>query len=273
MKKIDRREILFLIGGTALGSSLLGKSSPISANEMLSEPFKLAQKHSLWKPRELNLQKIIPTAYQGFYHNGYGCSFGVFYSIIGLMGEKFGKPYSDFPFTMMEVGKSGISNWGTICGALLGAASVLSMFWGREERDPLVDQLFRWYELTAFPMYKPTRKIVKFDGKLPTSVSNSPLCHVSVSRWAYSSGFPAKSEQRSERCARLTADVALKTWEIIDSKMNGRTVDWYSKSETRKYCGQCHDPGMESPIAKGKQDCGSCHSGSNASKTKFKNHP
>jgi hypothetical protein len=269
MKKLGRREMLYLLGGTVASTAVLGGAALSNATKTPSGPFPLAQEPFSWKPKKLDPKEIADTAYQGFAYKGYGCGFGVFYGIVGLMGEKYGKPYNEFPFTMLEVGKSGVSNWGTLCGALLGAASALSLFYGRKERDPMIDQLFRWYEVTAFPTYMPAGKAVKFDGELPTSVANSPLCHVSVSRWAHSSGYPAKSKQRSERCARLTSEVASKTWEIIEAKMQGKTVAWFDKAESRKYCGECHDPGKESPIAKGKQDCTSCHSGTEAAQDKF----
>jgi len=274
MNKVSRREML-LIMGVSLAGTAMAAGSGISFAEDTPPPgpFKLAQKPFSWTPKSLDSKEIASTAYQGYAYKGYGCAFGTFYSIIGLMGEKYGKPYSDFPFTMLEVGKSGISDWGTICGALLGGVSALALFWGRKERDPLVDQLFRWYETTAFPIYKPKGKAVKFEGDLPTSQSDSVLCHVSVSKWAYSSGFSAASDQRQERCARLTSDVASKTWEIIEAKMQGKTIAGFGKSYARKTCGACHDKDKESPILKGKMDCAPCHSGDKNSQNKFKDHP
>ncbi|MDA3832758.1 MAG: C-GCAxxG-C-C family protein, partial [Spirochaetales bacterium] len=194
------------------------------------------------RKKPLDPKEIASTAYQGYAYKGYGCEFGTFYSIIGLMGEKYGKPYSEFPFTMLEVGKSGISDWGTICGALLGSASALSL----------------------------SGKAVKSEGDLPTSQSDSVLCHVSVSKWAYSSGISAASNQRKERCARLTSDVASKTWEIIEAKMQGKTIAGFGKSDARKTCGACHDKDKESPILKGNMDCAPCHSGDKNSQNKFK---
>jgi len=272
MNKISRRKMLLIMGGSLAGTAMAGSGISFAGEEPKG-PFKLVQKPFSWTPRPLDPKEIASAAYQGYAYKGYGCAFGAFYSIIGLMGEKYGKPYSEFPFTMLEVGKSGISDWGTICGALLGSASALSLFWGRKERDPLVDQLFRWYETTTFPIYKPKGKAVKFEGDLPTSQSDSVLCHVSVSKWAYSSGISAASNQRKERCARLTSDVAFKTWEIIEAKMQGKTVNWFEKSEARKNCGTCHDKDKESPNLKGKMDCAPCHSGYKNSQNKFKDHP
>jgi len=273
MDKINRRDMLSLLGVALAGAAFMAGPGSLFAAEAQKRPFALAQLPFSWIPKNLDQKDIGTTAYKGYDYKGYGCSFGVFYGIIGLMGEIYGKPYSDFPFTMMEVGKGGISNQGTICGALLGGASALSLFWGRKERDPMTEQLFRWYETQTLPIYKPEGKSIYFEGDLPGTQSDSVLCHISVGKWTYASGFSEKSEQRSERCARITADVALKTWEIIQAKMDGTSVNWFEKSASRKLCGECHDTGKESPILKGKMECSPCHSGAVGTQNKFKDHP
>ena len=47
-------------------------------------------------------------AYEGYWYKGYACGYGAFYSIIGLLGEKYGAPYNQFPFSMLEANKGGI---------------------------------------------------------------------------------------------------------------------------------------------------------------------
>jgi len=74
------------------------------------------------------------------------------------------------------------------------------------------------------------------------------------------------SKERSERCARITADVAQKTVQIMNAKIDGTFV-FAGYSESVEYCGQCHGKGMESDIAKGKMDCLACHG------DKFNDHP
>lgn len=265
MSTISRRQMIAGVGGVIVGGAVA------TALPAMAAPSNFA-KTAEWIPHKVDPTVGERFGYDGYYHKGYGCCYGAFYAIVGQMAEQHGAPYKDFPFHMMEVGKSGISNWATICGALLGAASAFSLFYGRKERKAMVDELFRWYEQTAFPIYKPTTDIV-IDKEIPTSVSNSVLCHVSVSRWSYSSGIPAKSKVRSERCGRLTADVAKKAIEILNAKIDGKFEGLYGKQESVKYCDTCHGNGKESPIAKGKQDCTPCHSGSEATENKFKDHP
>ena len=46
--------------------------------------------------------------------------------------------------------------------------------------------------------------------KIVQTVSNSPLCHVSVGKWMKKSGYALGSPERKDRCARVTASVAYK---------------------------------------------------------------
>lgn len=264
MTKLSRRNMLAAMGGAVVGG-VATAALPAFAGPSLPAP-------AVWTPKKLDPKECAPYAYEGYWHQGLGCCYGAFYSIVGVMGEKYGAPYNTFPYHIMEVGKSGISGWGTICGALLGAASAYALFWGRKERDAMVSELFRWYEKTAFPIYDPGTE-ARVAGDLPTTVSHSVLCHISVSRWCYETGIAAKTKTRSERCGRLTADVTMKAIEIMNAKIDGSFAPLYGTQEANKYCGECHGNGKESPIVKGKQDCTPCHSGSYATGDKFNDHP
>lgn len=276
MSSVNRRQMLGLMGGAMVagfGAGALSCHSPaMGAMPVEEKPFS-------WTPRALDVAEIQPIAHERFYHQGFGCGYGVFYSIIGTMGKKWGEPYNSFPYSMMEMGKSGFSEWGTLCGALLGGVAAMSLFWGRKDRDPMVDELFRWYETAAFPMYKPAKGLpVGLDVDLPTSVADSVLCHISVSRWSYTTGIPAQSKQRSERCARITADVAKKTVEIMNAKIEGTFKVAAGPSQTRETCTvpDCHGGDKDkyqSPILKGKMDCTPCHTGSEHVQNKLKDHP
>jgi len=274
MSALNRRQLLGVLGGVALGgaagSLLAAPGEALAGIEPETTPFS-------WKPHILDPKEVAPLAHQGFYHQGYGCGYGVFVATVGLMGKKFGDPYKSFPFSMMEMGKSGVSEYGSLCGALLGAVAALALFWGRKDRDPMVHELFRWYETTAFPLYMPPDSLKEgLKGKLAASVSDSVLCHISVGRWSHASNLPALSKERSERCARITADVAVKVTELMAAKIGGTFKNVLAPSDTAKHCFTCHgdDPKQfSSPNLKGKMDCRPCHTGSQAVADKMKNHP
>jgi hypothetical protein len=278
MTAVSRRDVLGWLGGAALGGVLAGVGGVLATAEdghaakrggpKLLEP----PKAPAWIAHELDPAACLAPAYAGYWQDGLGCCYGVFRAIIGGLGEKYGAPYNQFPFHMMEMGKSGISEWGTICGALLGAASAYALFWGRKERDPMVTELFRWYERTAFPLYDPGAAAQGFKGALPTHVSGSVLCHVSVSTWCQATGVDAASEKRSERCSRVTADVAAKAVEIMNAKIAGSFAPGLT-SRAEAACGACHGKGKVSPMLKGRMDCTPCHSGGKPMQDKFHNHP
>ncbi|MCK9240467.1 C-GCAxxG-C-C family protein [Desulfocurvus sp.] len=265
MTCVSRRNLLCAMGGAVVGGFM--GIGPLSA--ALPE----MQGQATWTAHSLDADECEPYAYAGYWNQGYGCCYGTFYSIVGVMGLKHGAPYNQFPFHIMEVGKSGISDWGTICGALLGAASAMALFWGRKERDPMVTDLFRWYEQTAFPLYDPGQDAQGVQGEIPGHACGSVLCHVSVSSWSFATGIPAASKTRSERCARITADVARKAIEIMNAKIGGRFAPVYGKPESLTYCGECHDKEKEAPFLKGRQECTPCHSGTEHTQNKFTGHP
>ena len=192
---------------------------------------------------------------------------------IGLLGEKYGAPYNQFPFAMLEVGKGGISDWGTICGALLGPASAYALFWGRKERNAMVSELYRWYETAKLPIFNPGEAAKGVKGDLPTSVADSVLCHVSLSRWCFENKVEANSKARSERCGRLTADVTYKAVEIMNAKIDGTFKPALAAPQSVTTCGECHAKGKEADNMKSVMDCTPCHSGNEHLMNKFKDHP
>lgn len=278
MVSISRRKMLGLMGGTmAAGLAAGALTTPKIAVSATGELPREAKPNG-WTYHKLeDLDKVQALTHEEFYYKGFGCGYAVLFSIVGQLGQMYGEPYKSFPFSMMEVGKSGTSEWGTLCGALLGAASAMALFYGRNERDAMVDELFRWYEKTAFPIYMPKKEVVKGMLKpMPTSVSDSVLCHISVSRWAYSTGLGAQTPDRSERCARLSADVAKKTVEILNAKLAGTFKANVAWSDERNHCVTCHGGNPEkdaSPILKGKMDCTPCHGGSEHVQNKLVDHP
>lgn len=275
--ELDRRSMLKAMGAAAVvgGLSAAVTTAPEEAKAEEAKRFEQQGGDFSWKYQSLDAKESTAIAYDGYWHKGYGCAYGTFYGIVGVLAEKYGAPYNAYPFSMMEAFKGGISDWGTICGALAGAACAISCFYPRKEAKPMVNELFRWYEKTAFPMYNPGDKAKGVKGEIPTSVSNSVLCHVSVSRWATTTGLAANSKERSERCGRITADVCAKTIEILEAKLaaGANYKGTLPKQESVSGCTSCHTKGGMSDTQKGNMSCDSCHSGSKALQNKFENHP
>ena len=279
----SRRVFLGVLGGVTAGGALAALTGRgVAAPEAASAPqggqgghFAQVNGEFGWQPHKLDPQLCVPVAYEGYWYKGYACGYGAFYGIVGMLGEQHGAPYNQFPFTMLEANKGGISDWGTICGALYGAAAAFALFWPRKDRDAMINELFRWYETTALPIYNPGDAAQGVKGDIPTSVSGSVLCHVSVSKWSYATHLAANGKERSERCGRLTADVTAKAIDIFNAKIDaGKDYKGaLPKQESVAYCTDCHAKGGQADIIKGNMDCAPCHSGTEHTMNKFKDHP
>ncbi|MBQ7585837.1 MAG: C-GCAxxG-C-C family protein, partial [Desulfovibrionaceae bacterium] len=250
--------------------------TPTQATEAKFKRFEQVNGDFGWTPHKLDPKECAQLAYEAYWYKGYACGYGVFYGIVGSMAEKYGAPYNQFPFTMFEFLKGGISDWGTICGALGAAAAAFALFYGRKDRNAMVSDLYRWYEQTSLPIYNPGDAAKGVKGEIPQSVSEAVICHISVSKWCFTNFEEATSKKRSERCGRLTADVCAKAVEILNAKMElgDKYVAMFGKQDSVKQCGECHHAkGNDANWGKGILNCTPCHDGRPPLNNKFKDHP
>jgi hypothetical protein len=259
-----RREFLkqstLAVGGLGIGAA--GVSAALLADEAQGGK---APKWP-WPYRELDVELVRKRGH-AFYYKG-GCMYGASGGLLSVLQETVGGPWAGFPHDMMRYGGGGIAGWGTVCGSLNGACAVITLASGKAY-GKITNELMAWYGTTAFPSETANRyaanheylvETYKTDAVLPTTVSNSPLCHVSVNTWCKSTGFASGSPQRAERCARLTGDVAAKAAQLLNDHVRGSLVfGEFEKSE----CSSCHFMGenFESGqfiIGKG-NNCTDCH--------------
>lgn len=254
--KLTRRELVGGVGGILLGTALstipkdvLGKGQ----EEVTKLP---------WPYKKIDPKAVEVPAYEGYIKGA--CCYGVFDSIIGELSKSVGHPYKTLPTELWVIGQGGIADMATICGALLGASFAIFLVTGGMDKEKrkiaygINEDLYHWYEQTELPIYKHEKPKI-FDGEIKKSVSKSPLCHVSVSRWCKVSGHKSFSKARSERCGRLTADVAVKTVELLNSYADGTFKQTYKLSAAAEGCRKCHDKGSVREDMRGIQECGACH--------------
>lgn len=252
MKTISRRQVLGPLGIVA-GSYAL--SSCLSNNSSSSHESK--QKSTFpWEYAELDPDLTAERAYSDC-PKGH-CMYGVFNPVISQLAERKGEPYSSFPVEMMRYGAGGAAGWGSLCGALNGAAALIGLFAPSEEQmKKMTGELFLWYEQTALPVYAPNKPML--DIAMPMSVSNSVLCHVSVTMWCKVSGHKPFSKAQKERCKRLSADTTGKTVAILNSHLKGQFAPTHTLTQGTKKCNSCHGKGSELSNSRGKMSCNSCH--------------
>jgi hypothetical protein len=259
-----RREFLKHSGAFAAGVGVGGAG--LSSLLQADEPECASLPDWPWPYVELDVELVRKRGHKYYYQGG--CMYGASGGLLSVLIDKVGHPYTSFPHDMMRYGGGGISGWGTVCGSLNGACAIITLVAGKGYGQ-ITNELMAWYGVTPFPSDEANLYAVnhaylveeyKTDAVLPTTVSNSPLCHVSVNTWCRSSGFASGSKQRAERCARLTGDVAAKAAELLNAYHSGSFVaGQFEKNE----CTSCHFMGenYESGqfiIGKG-TNCSDCH--------------
>jgi len=184
--------------------------------------------------------------------------YGAFEGIVGELAKVVGAPFTAFPSAMMKYGGAGVSGWGTLCGCLNGAAAAINLLYEPAKANPIINELFGWYGVTALPDYKP--KAPKF-ANIPTSVANSQLCHVSVTNWCDTSKFKATSPERADRCAWLTASTVKYTVDLLNKQSAGSFAATFKSPAAVTGCLSCHGKGgvSETVHANNATTCTSCH--------------
>jgi hypothetical protein len=258
---MDRRKAMKIFAGVVVGSgaSAYTLSSVFKPDYRTMEgPRKLEFVHteSCWAYSHLDPALTGELAYQ-YYQEG-SCMYAVFKSVLSQLADKFGEPYASFPLHMMKYGRSGIGGFGTVCGSLNGAAALIGLLVeGNSIQDTLIAGLFRWYERIPIPEFRPQTAILDFTP--PSSVSESTLCHASVTNWVKNSGYKADSGQRVERCRRLTSDVASRTAVVLNEYFSNTYVANGQVSKNVHECMTCHGNTGKLNNTFGKMECASCH--------------
>ncbi len=244
----SRREMVLGAGAVAMGAMggglLMGAvGNPISRAEA-KEPQAVP-----WPYEKIDPKEAGRIAFEGWY-KGF-CSYAVASGILVSLQQKVGEPYRSLPVEGLRLGEGGIVGWGTICGTLLGVTVAVGFVAPYEVGKQMLNELMQWYSDTELPLYVPAQPRAEVGVK---NASNSPLCHVSVSKWCQKAGKSFASAERKERCARLSADVAMRTVMILnDWKENKFKSDLkyppalYGTTGQHN-CYECHGSKVPSPI-------------------------
>ena len=205
MNNFNRRDFLKLAGKTALGAAALTAiPAAVSAETEVAAPA------FPWTWPGLDVKEVQDKIYANFFAKG-GCCAGVASGILDLLAEKYGYPYNQIDGRMFAHGGGGYGRR-NLCGSLGGAFAVLNLFTTGADMSGIRNQIYSWYETTAFPIYQPADK-----PEHPVhSVSGSELCKDSVGNWMAASGHEFGDPERGVRCASLSADVGGKLVELLN---------------------------------------------------------
>lgn len=259
---MNRRKAMTIAAGTiaAGGAGIITLMNAFKPKYLPEEkPQKLNYKKEEfdWAYDPLDPAVTAQLAYKQ-YSSG-SCMYATFNSVVFQLAEKFGEPFASFPIHMMKYGHGGMGGFGTTCGALNGGAALIGLFFtDKKIQDSLIKGLFRWYEITKLPEFRPHEPILDFTP--PSSISNSTLCHGSNSNWVKASGFKITSDERKERCRRLTGDVAAQVTIVLNDCFNNNYITSGHDNETVRKCMTCHGKEGKLSNTSGNMSCASCHS-------------
>ncbi len=237
---MSRRCLLNCAGKLAVGSVALaaapGALLPVAEAKVTPLP---------WPYKKLNPEEVGDIAYNQWY-TGF-CMNAALTGLLKPLQKSVGEPYTSFPIDSFVWGHGGVVGWGTMCGTMLGATCAANLIAGPgplKIGEQISNEVITYYANTELPIYKP--KTAKFDFLPPTSKSDSPLCHVSVGKWMKKTNNGFWSPQRKERCARLTADVAMRTAVLLNTWADGKfkqenPIPAVTYSVTAQHnCDECH---------------------------------
>ncbi len=152
-----------------------------------------------------DLQKLGEVAYKGYWERD--CEYGVIKAFTEVAGL-------DISFDEVIENKMKIPvKWHSICGALTGAFVVFAVSLPEEEIESAVRELVEFHNNSSLPIFSGNGSFI------PSASPDSVLCRDSIMNWAKKTGIPPRSAERRERCARITADVAIKAAEIVNKKV------------------------------------------------------
>lgn len=261
--QISRRSFLTGAGAAALGVSIARAPIPAIADE--PSPLPVLPWGTYYPTSGLDAEAIRE---QAFCRNKEGgCGYGGAQAILDALADEVGYPWTVLPkgpagVGLTSYGGGGVVGWGTICGALNGVIAVMGLL---GVHGKLGNALMDYYCTAELP----TAALEGFQPECATdplpavvsTVSNSPLCHVSVSTWAEAQGVPVKDALKGVRCGRLVGDIAYRAVELMNEYfVSGLTPAAWQPGEEYAECYSCHTQPDIVPSQSGKMDCLECHS-------------
>lgn len=247
---LTRRNVLAMAGVIGAGAAL----SPLAGCATTREAKGVPTDKWPWPYQKLDPAVTAELAYNEWYR--LYCGGAVISSVFNQLKEKVGGPYTSFPVDAFIFLEGGVSGWGTICGSNAGANIVTNLIIGpriagSDDGMLMGSEIMQWYTEASMPVYVP--KEPRFKGELVKTVSNSPLCHVSVGKWMQAAGKDLKSPERRDRCARVTASVAyrlvelLNAWDDMEYVTKGEVPSASLGITAQHNCTECHGDNVPSP--------------------------
>ena len=261
-KEMSRREVLIGAGTAAVGAAALttGVASFVkSAN---------ASGGADYKYKKLDLAEVGAEAHKTYFTKF--CAETVLTSLFKPLAASVGEPYASYPLGSVFWAHGGLMGWGTACGTLIGAGTAIGLITANDKTkvttvggrkavpvgEAIINDVIAFYANESLPKYKPAAGMAKYEVK-NQSVSDTPICHISVGKWMTKEDVKFFGIERKERCARLASDIAMYTAQLLNEWADGtykprneplaNAID--NQITSQGNCDDCH--GDDVPTAKG----------------------
>ena len=261
--ELSRREVLAGSAALVAGGLLGGAATAYAATSRPDDPPSLPWKWATLDPLEAGRR-----AYR-FYKERGGCGSASYFSLLSLLREEVGYPYTTLPDMMMIHAGAGYGGHGTLCGTLGGSSLIINLV-TYDDSDPtnfmfnqIIDRLFWWYAEQEFPTDR-FDDISPIPGQMKVKAM-SPLCHTPVSKWVRTAGADLKSAEKIERCAKVAGEVVFTVTTALNEYFAGNwTPPVWKPSDEIKHCVQCHSPDTTGHTGgvntqQGHMECLMCH--------------
>ena len=261
-KEISRRDVLIGAGTMAAGAAVLstGVASFVSsarASGMTAYPYK-----------KLDAAEVAQIAHETYFTKF--CAETVLTGLFKPLAKSVGTPYDSYPLNSVFWAHGGMMGWGTACGTLIGAGTAIGLITAGDKTkvttpggrkavpvgEAIINDVIAFYATESLPQYKPANPKAHIKNQ---SVSDTPICHISVGKWMDKEDVKFFGIERKERCARLSADVAGYTAKLLNEWADGtykprneplaNAID--HQITTQGNCNDCH--GDDVPDLPGKK--------------------
>ncbi|MGE5314149.1 MAG: C-GCAxxG-C-C family (seleno)protein [Acidobacteriota bacterium] len=261
--EITRKEFLSSTSkyalGAVTGAAALGA---ISGGTLFAEP-----KAAVWPwPYQTIDPEDVRLRAHHLYYSDKDCASGVFGSFTEALKEKLPDPWANMPMEVMLFGRGGGNGWGTLCGAVNGAAAIISLVVSKADSGKLINEVWGWAAAEKLPSDKANQASIdgkyadkKYVGALPQNIAGTVICHASVSQWCNVAKKGVGDTERKERCARLAGDVAAKTAQVLNDYFATKFVSTYVTNPNVTQCQTCHGTTGTNNVMT-QMDCQPCHS-------------
>jgi hypothetical protein len=252
-KEMSRRDVLIGAGTAAVGAAVLstGVASLVSnakASGMTVYPYK-----------KLDVDEVGRIAHETYFTKF--CAETVLSGLFKPLAKTVGAPYDSYPLNSVFWAHGGMMGWGTACGTLIGAGTAIGLITAGDTTkvttpegrkavpvgEAIINDVIAFYANESLPQYKPAKGQAKAEIK-NQSISDTPICHISVGKWMDKEDVKFFGIERKERCARLSADISMYTAKLLNEWAAGTYKPRYEplanaidhQITTQGNCDDCH---------------------------------